>query len=98
MPLLLRPINLHSHWLRWHDREILGRGEMRQSKSVPQHDVFVVEIRGRVGGYPGWEALRGFAGGLRDMAAGGVELGVVVWNVSISGVLVRIVIRESYTS
>jgi hypothetical protein len=51
---------------------------MRQPESVPQHDVFVVEVCGGVGGDPGWEALGGFAGGLRDVAAGGVELGVVV--------------------
>jgi hypothetical protein len=51
---------------------------MRQPESVPQHDVFVVEVGGGVGGDPGWEALGGFAGGLRDVAAGGVELGVVV--------------------
>jgi hypothetical protein len=43
---------------------------MRQSKCVPQYDVFVVKVRVGVGGDPGWEALGGFAGGLRD---------VVVW-------------------
>ena len=51
---------------------------MREAESVPQHDVFVVEIGGGVGGDPGWEALGGFAGGLWDVAACGVELGVVV--------------------
>jgi hypothetical protein len=56
---------------------------MRQSESVPQHDVFVVEAGGRVGGDPGWKALGGFAGGLWDVAAGGVELGVVVWKRSV---------------
>jgi hypothetical protein len=52
---------------------------MRQSECVPQYDVFVVKVRVGVGGDPGWEALGGFAGGLGDVAAGGVELGVVVW-------------------
>ena len=70
--------HLHSHWFRWHHREVLGRGEVREAESVPQHDVFVVEIGGGVGGDPGWEALGGFAGGLWDVAACGVELGVVV--------------------
>ena len=45
---------------------------------MPQHHVFVVEVCGRVGCYPGGDALGGFAGGLGHVAAGRVELGVVV--------------------
>ena len=70
--------------LAWHHREVLGRGEVREAESVPQHDVFVVEIGGGVGGDPGWEALGGFAGGLWDVAACGVELGVVVCGLRVS--------------
>lgn len=51
---------------------------MRQSKGVPQHDVLVVKACVGVRGDPGGDALRGFAGGLGDVAAGGVELAVFV--------------------
>jgi hypothetical protein len=69
----------HSHRLRRHNRKILRRREMRQSESVPQHDVLVVKARVGVRGDPGGDALRGLAGGLGDVAAGGVELAVFVW-------------------
>ena len=51
---------------------------MRQTESVPQHDVLVVEVCVRVRGDPGGDALGGFARGLGDVAAGGVELAVFV--------------------
>lgn len=70
--------NLHCHRLRRHDGEVFRRWEVREAESVPQHDIFVVEVRARVGGDPGWDALGGFAGGLGHVAPGGVELGVVV--------------------
>jgi hypothetical protein len=71
--------NLHSHRLRRHNREVLRRREVRQSKGVPQHDVLVVEVCVGVRGDPGGDALGGLAGGLGDVAAGGVELAVFVW-------------------
>lgn len=78
-PFFFPTSDLHSHRLRGHDGEVLGRGEVRQPEGVPEHDVLLVQgCRGR-GGDPGGQALRGRAGGLRDVAAGGVELGVVVW-------------------
>jgi hypothetical protein len=46
---------------------------------VPQHDVLIVEVGVGVGGDPGGDALGGLAGGLGDVAAGGVELAVFVW-------------------
>jgi len=46
---------------------------------VPQHDVLVVEVCVWVCGDPGGDALGGLAGGLGDVAAGGVELVVFVW-------------------
>jgi hypothetical protein len=52
---------------------------MRDAKGVPEHDIGVVEVFVRVGGDPGRDALRGFAGGLGDVTAGWVKLGVVVW-------------------
>ena len=59
---------------------------MRQAKSVPQHDVLVVEVCVWVCGDPGGDALGGLAGGLGDVAAGGVELAVFVWRPGVSGV------------
>lgn len=52
---------------------------MCQTKSVPEHHVFVFEIRVGVLGDPRGDALGRFAGCLRDVAAGGVDLGVGVW-------------------
>lgn len=51
---------------------------MRQTESMPKYNIFIVEIGMRVGFDPGWNALRGFAGGLRDVAACGMDLVVVV--------------------
>ena len=81
--------NLHSHRLRRHDGEVLGRWEVRQSEGVPQHDVLIVEVCVWVRGDPGGDALGGLAGGLGDVAAGGVELAVFVWRVGVSVALLR---------
>ena len=81
--------DIHCHRLRRHDGEVLGRREMRQSEGVPQHDVFVVEVCVWVRGDPGGDALGGLAGGLGDVAAGGVELAVFVWRVGVSVALLR---------
>lgn len=62
---------------------------MCQAEGVPEHDVFIVEVCGWVGGDPGWDALRGLAGGLGHVAAGGVELGIVVWREVVSCCLDR---------
>ena len=59
---------------------ILGRGKMRQAERVPEHDVGVVERFVWAGGDPGWDALRRLARGLRHVAAGGMDLVVVVWS------------------
>jgi hypothetical protein len=75
--------NLHSHRLRRHNREVLRRREVRQSKGVPQHDVLVVEVCVGVRGDPGGDALGGLAGGLGDgwswpSSSGRVDV-LVVW-------------------
>lgn len=63
------------HWLRWHDRIILRRWEMRQPEGMPKYDVGV--FNGAVGACcfdPSREALRRFAGGLGDVSTGRVDL------------------------
>lgn len=55
---------------------------MGQAEGVPEDDVGVVDrFAGRGGvGDPGWEPLRGLAGGLGDVSACGVDLVVrVCW-------------------
>lgn len=66
------------HRLGRHDGEVLRRGEVHDAEGVPQDDVRVVDGLGRVGLDPGGQALRGVAGGLRDVAAGRVDLVVGV--------------------
>lgn len=51
---------------------------MRQTECVPEHNIFVVERDVRVGGNPGGNSLGWCSGGLRDVAACGVDLVVVV--------------------
>lgn len=68
------------HGLGRHDGKVLRGGEMDDAKGVPEHDVSVDDALVRVGGNPLWEARRGVAGGLRHMAAGRVDLGVVVYD------------------
>lgn len=68
----------HSHRLRRHDGKVLGRREVRQTEGVPEHDVGVVDAGVWRGGDPRRQALRGLAGGLGHVAAGGVELVVRV--------------------
>jgi len=48
------------------------------AESVPEDDIGVGNGSGGVGSNPGGKASGGLAGGLRDMAAGRVDLGVVV--------------------
>ena len=60
---------------------------MRDAEGVPEDDVGVNEVGGGVGFDPGGDALGGGAGGLRDVAARGVELCVVVWGVLVDGTL-----------
>lgn len=43
-----------SHRLSWHDGEVLRRREVRDTKRVPEDDVCVVDICGRVGCDPCW--------------------------------------------
>ena len=50
-----------AHRLGGHDGEILGTGEVGQTKSVPEDDVGVFQVRGGVGCDPGWDALGGVA-------------------------------------
>ena len=52
---------------------------MRDAKCVPEDNIRVVNVLIGVLGDPVGETLRGLAGRLRDMAAGGVELVVLVW-------------------
>lgn len=68
-----------AHRLGGHDGEVLGAGEVGEAERVPEDDVGVLQVRGRVGRDPGWDALGGVAGGLRHVAACWVELGVVVY-------------------
>ena len=70
---------LHCHRLRRHYGEVLRRWEVCESEGVPQHDVLVVEVCVWVRGDPGGDALGGLAGGLGDVATGGVKLAVFVW-------------------
>lgn len=51
---------------------------MRDTERVPDDNVGVVDGCVGVRGNPLGKAARGFAGGLRDMSAGGVELVVLV--------------------
>lgn len=51
---------------------------MRQTECVPEDNIFVVERDVRVGGNPGGNSLGWCSGGLRDVAACGVDLVVVV--------------------
>ena len=52
-------------------------------------NVRIVEVCVWVRGDPGGDALGGLAGGLGDVAAGGVELAVFVWRVGVSVALLR---------
>ncbi len=56
---------------------------MHDAKGMPEDDVGVDDGRVWCSGDPGGDAGAGFAGGLRDVAAGGVE-GVVGICVNIS--------------
>lgn len=51
---------------------------MDYAESMPEDDVSVGNGSGGVGSDPGGKASGGLAGSLRDMAAGRVDLGVVV--------------------
>lgn len=62
------------HGLRGHDGVILRAGEMGDAKGVPEDDVGVGDVGAGVGGDPFGKAARGVAGGLRDVAPGGVDL------------------------
>jgi hypothetical protein len=63
-----------THTLRRHQWEILCSREMCQSKRMPQHNVGILDVGGRRVFKPLWETHGGFAGGLRDVFASGVEL------------------------
>lgn len=67
-----------THRLGRHDGKVLRSWEVSEAECVPQHDIGVFEVGGWVRRDPGGYALRGLARGLRDVAAGGVDLGVVV--------------------
>lgn len=47
---------------------------MGDAKGMPEHDICMRDGFGRVRSDPCREALRGFAGSLRDVATGGVDL------------------------
>ena len=53
---------------------------MRDSEGVPEDDVSVVD-RGVAVCDPFWDTAGRLAGGLRDVATGGEDLVVVVWDV-----------------
>lgn len=63
---------------------------MDDAEGVPEDDVGVGDVGGGVGGDPFGEAAGGVAGGLGDVAAGGVDLCVVVWMGRRSDVLVGV--------
>ena len=44
------------HRLGGHDRVVLWAGEVDDAERVPEHDVFVVDLRIRVVGDPLWES------------------------------------------
>lgn len=67
------------HGLGGHDGKVLRGGEMDDAKGVPEDNVGLGDVGGRVGGDPFGKAAGGGAGGLGHVAASGVELGVVVW-------------------
>lgn len=68
------------HRLSRHDRVVFRRGEVRETESVPQHDVCVINGTARTSGFdPGGQTFRGFAGGLGHVAASWVDLVVVIW-------------------
>ena len=52
---------------------------MRDAECVPEDDIGVYEVLCRVGFDPGGDTLGGFARGLWDVAACGVDLAVVVF-------------------
>ena len=58
---------------------------MRDAECVPKHDVGVFDIFVRVGGDPFGEAEGRGTGGLWDVAAGGVELVVLVCGLKAKG-------------
>jgi hypothetical protein len=51
---------------------------MRNAKGVPENDILVDDVLGRIGSDPGGEALFDLAGGLRNVPASRMDLGVVV--------------------
>lgn len=60
-----------------HDGEVLGRGNVRHAERVPQHDVRIGDGLAAVAD-PLRESAGGLTRGLRDVAAGGPELVVLV--------------------
>lgn len=73
------------HGFRRHDREIFWSGKMGEAESVPEHDVGVCDGSVGRGFDPGWKALGGLAGGLRDVATGRVDLVVGICGRGVSG-------------
>lgn len=67
------------HRLSRHDGEVFRRWEMCNSECVPQDDISIVKVLVGVSLYPGGDALRRFARGLRDVTACWVELRVIVY-------------------
>lgn len=74
-----------AHRLSRHDGKVLRAGEVSEAKGMPEDDIGVFQVRGRVGCDPGWDALGGVAGGLRHVAACWVELGIVVFGAWLEG-------------
>lgn len=66
------------HWLGRHDWKVFWRREMRNAKCVPQHDICILNIFMTMFRNPFGKTLRRFARRLRDMAAGGMDLIVLV--------------------
>lgn len=66
------------HGLRRHDGEIFRGWEMSQAKGVPQNNVFIGNVLGRVGVNPQGQALRWLARGLGHVAASRMDLVVRV--------------------
>ena len=73
-----------SHWFRRHHRVILRRWEMRDTECMPEHDVGVLNAFVSVLLDPFGETLGRISRGLGNVAAGGIELIVLIWKVRVS--------------
>jgi hypothetical protein len=73
------------HRLCRHDRKVFWRREVRDAEGMPEYDVGIDEVGGRIGLNPCGYTLRGLARRLGDVSACGMDLGIVVWGKFSSG-------------